>query len=105
MRVRSRRRSVSSAPLSMAESFEPLYSAGEMRAVEQRYPGYPASIPELMERAGAAVAREAMLAFPAARSFACVCGGGSNGGDGRVAARILCEAGYVAEETTELDRY
>ena len=41
-----------------------------------------------MERAGAAVAREAMLAFPAARSFACVCGGGSNGGDGRVAARV-----------------
>jgi NAD(P)H-hydrate epimerase len=89
----------------MAEPFEPLYSAGEMRAVEERYPGYPDSIPELMERAGAAVAREAMLAFPAARSFACVCGGGSNGGDGRVAARILREAGHVAEETTELDRY
>ena len=89
----------------MAELFEPLYSAEEMRAAEERYPAYPDSIPELMERAGAAVAREAMLAFPGARSFACVCGGGSNGGDGRVAARILREAGHVADETTEPDGY
>jgi NAD(P)H-hydrate epimerase len=85
----------------MAEPFEPLYSTEEMRAAEERYPKYPESIPDLMERAGAAVAREAMLAFPAARSFACVCGGGSNGGDGRVAARILGEAGHMVEETTQ----
>jgi len=90
--------------------FEPLFDAAEMRAAEERYPRYPDSIPELMERAGTAVAREAMLAFPAARSFACVCGGGSNGGDGRVAARVLREAGHVADElavgTTEgLERY
>jgi len=89
----------------MAELFEPLYSAEEMRAAEERYPAYPESIPELMERAGTAVAREAMLAFPAARSFACVCGGGSNGDDGRVAARVLREAGHMVEETTEPDGY
>jgi hydroxyethylthiazole kinase-like uncharacterized protein yjeF len=90
----------------MSERFEPLYDAAEMRAAEERYPRYPDSIPELMERAGAAVAREAMLAFPAARSFACVCGGGSNGGDGRVAARVLREAGHAAEEVTDgLDAY
>lgn len=89
----------------MAEPFEPLYSAAEMRAAEERYPDYPDSTPELMERAGTAVAREAMLAFPAARSFACVCGGGSNGGDGRVAARVLRKAGHVADETTDLDGY
>ncbi len=90
----------------MAESYEPLYSAAEMRAAEERYPGYPATIPELMERAGTAVAREAMLAYPAARSFACVCGGGSNGGDGRVAARVLREAGHVADEIDDgLDGY
>jgi ADP-dependent NAD(P)H-hydrate dehydratase / NAD(P)H-hydrate epimerase len=88
------------------ERYQPLYSADEMRAAEERYPDYPDSIPELMERAGAAVAGEAMLAFPAARSFACVCGGGSNGGDGRVAARLLRAAGHVADETDEnLDRY
>ncbi len=89
----------------MAEPFEPLYTAAEMKAAEEQYPDYPASIPELMERAGAAVAREAMTAYPAARSFACVCGGGSNGGDGRVAARILMEAGHVAEETSEPGGY
>jgi len=86
--------------------YEPLYTAAEMRAAEERYPRYPESVPELMERAGAAVAREAMLAFPAARRFACVCGGGSNGGDGRVAARVLREAGLEAEETTtDLDGF
>ena len=90
----------------MAEPFEPLYSADEMRAAEARYPGYPETIPELMERAGVAVAREAMLAFPAATTFACVCGGGSNGGDGRVAARVLRESGHVADETDDdLERY
>ena len=34
-----------------------------------------------MERAGAAVAYEAMLMFPFARRFAVVCGSGSNGGE------------------------
>ena len=82
----------------LARGLEPLYTASEMRAAEERYPGYPASIPELMERAGAAVVLEARLAFPEARRFACVCGGGSNGGDGRVAARILREAGHQADE-------
>jgi ADP-dependent NAD(P)H-hydrate dehydratase / NAD(P)H-hydrate epimerase len=89
----------------MAEPYEPLYSAAEMRAAEERYPGFPGSTPELMERAGMAVAREAMLAFPAARSFACLCGGGSNGGDGRVAARVLRDAGHVADETNDVDGY
>lgn len=84
---------------------ELLYTAAEMRAAEERYPRYPDSIPELMERAGAAVAHEAMRAFPDARRFACVCGGGSNGGDGRVAARVLREAGHEADETTDLEGY
>ena len=78
---------------------EPLYTAAEMKEAEQRYPGYPESAPELMERAGAAVAREALAAFPEAQSFAVVCGGGANGGDGRIAARILREAGRDAVET------
>jgi NAD(P)H-hydrate epimerase len=83
----------------MPEHYQPLYTAADMRVAEERYPNYPDSIPELMERAGSAVAREAMQAFPEARRFACVCGGGSNGGDGRVAARVLREAGLVADET------
>ena len=81
---------------------EPLYSADEMRAVEARYPGYPGTADELMERAAAAVAAEALRAFPDARRFAVVCGKGANGGDGRIAARLLREAGRDAEETNDL---
>jgi ADP-dependent NAD(P)H-hydrate dehydratase / NAD(P)H-hydrate epimerase len=79
--------------------FEPLCTAAEMRAAEEAYPGYPDTVPELMERAGTAVAFEAMRVFPYARRFAVVCGGGSNGGDGRVAARVLRDAGREAVET------
>src|SRR5438105_15657914 len=75
---------------------DPLYAAAEMRAAEERYPGYPRTAPELMERAGRAVAEEALRRFPEARSFVAVCGGGSNGGDGRIAARVLQEAGRDA---------
>ncbi len=69
---------------------EPLYTASEMRAAEERYPG---TVEDLMERAGQAVARHALEDFGDAQSFTVVCGGGSNGGDGRVAARLLEEAG------------
>ena len=80
---------------------EPLYTAAEMRAAEERYPGYPGSAGELMERAGAAVAAEVLRAFPEARRIAAVCGGGANGGDGRIAARILREAGRDVVETDD----
>jgi len=58
-----------------------------------------------MERAGVAVAREALRTFPAARRFAVVCGGGSNGGDGRIAARVLRDAGREAAETDAPEGY
>jgi NAD(P)H-hydrate epimerase len=80
---------------------EPLYAAAEMRVAEERYPGYPGSAGELMERAGAAVAAEVLRAFPDARRVAAVCGGGANGGDGRIAARILREAGREVVETDD----
>jgi NAD(P)H-hydrate epimerase len=67
---------------------EPLYTAREMRAAEQGH-----NVDELMERAGRAVAEEAMRRFPRARTFELVAGGGANGGDGRIAARVLQEAG------------
>jgi NAD(P)H-hydrate epimerase len=78
---------------------EPLYTAAEMRAAEERYPGYPDTAGELMDRAGRAVADEALRRFPDARRFFALCGKGANGGDGRIAARILAEAGL--EETDE----
>jgi len=80
---------------------EPLYTAAEMRAAEERYPGYPGSAGELMERAGDAVAAEVLRAFPEARRIAAVCGGGANGGDGRIAARILRESGRDVVETAD----
>ncbi len=87
------------------EPYEPVYSAAEMQAAEASYPGFPATAPELMERAGVAVARETLRTFPAARRFAVVCGGGSNGGDGRIAARVLREAGREAVETDSPEGY
>nr|MDQ4029404.1 NAD(P)H-hydrate epimerase [Actinomycetota bacterium] len=75
---------------------EPLYTASEMKAAEAGH-----DVETLMERAGRAVAAAALDRFPDARRFACVCGRGANGGDGRIAARVLREAGREAEETEE----
>ncbi len=66
--------------------FEPLYTAEEMRAAEAGH-----DVEAMMERAGRAVAEQA-LATGAGRITA-VCGSGSNGGDGRIAARILEQSG------------
>lgn len=48
---------------------------------------------ELMERAGAAVARAAGRMAPTGARILVLCGSGDNGGDGFVAARILAEQG------------
>lgn len=80
---------------------EPLFTAAEMRAAEERYPGFPDTAAELMERAGRAVAVELLRAYPDARRVAAVCGGGANGGDGRIALRVLREAGIDAVETDD----
>ncbi len=50
----------------------------------------------LMERAGTALANEAVRLAPTGKIL-CVCGGGNNGGDGFVCARILRERGREAE--------
>jgi ADP-dependent NAD(P)H-hydrate dehydratase / NAD(P)H-hydrate epimerase len=69
--------------------FEPLYTAAEMQAAEAGH-----DVEQLMERAGRAVADEVLARFPAARTFAAVCGGGANGGDGRIASELLRTAGW-----------
>jgi NAD(P)H-hydrate epimerase len=73
--------------------FEPLYTADEMRAAEQGH-----DVEAMMERAGRAVADAVLRRFPEARRVTAVCGKGANGGDGRIALRILGENGLETAE-------
>jgi ADP-dependent NAD(P)H-hydrate dehydratase / NAD(P)H-hydrate epimerase len=66
----------------------PLLTAEETRVAEAAHPG---SLDELMERAGTAVAELVLRSFPGRVTV--VCGKGKNGGDGKVCARVLLDAG------------
>src|SRR5689334_4574787 len=77
---------------------EPLYTAAEMKAAEAGH-----DVPTLMERAGRAVAEEVLRRWPDAPAFGAVCGGGANGGDGRIALEVLRAAGREAAEGTAGD--
>jgi len=74
----------------------PLYTAEEMRAAEAGH-----DVDEMMERAGRAVADAVVAHYPDARKICAVCGKGANGGDGRIALRLLDQAGR--ETSDELD--
>jgi ADP-dependent NAD(P)H-hydrate dehydratase / NAD(P)H-hydrate epimerase len=76
--------------------FSPLYTAAEMRAAEQGH-----DVEAMMERAGRAVADAILRRYPDARRIGAVCGQGANGGDGRIALRLLTDAGRETSE--ELD--
>ena len=78
--------------------FDPLYTAEEMRAAEEGH-----DVEALMERAGHAVADAALRRYPDARKVAGVCGKGANGGDGRIALRLLAEAGRDTSEELSAD--
>lgn len=71
----------------------PIVTAAAMRAAEEAV--FASGIPqaELMERAGAAVAREASR-FAMGRPVLVLAGPGNNGGDAWVAARILRDRGH-----------
>jgi len=77
---------------------DPLYTAEEMRRAEAGH-----DVDAMMERAGRAVAEEALRRFPDAALFGAVCGRGANGGDARIALEALRAAGRKAEETLDAD--
>ena len=76
--------------------FDPLYTAEEMKRAEAGH-----DVDELMARAGRAVAEEARRRFPDAVRFVAVCGGGANGGDGRIALEVLESAAKIARSSDE----
>ena len=71
-----------------------LWSVAQIRAIDAfaigalRIPGY-----ELMRRAAAASLRELRQRWPSARALCVLCGGGNNGGDGYVLARLAQHEG------------
>ncbi|MEO5810277.1 MAG: NAD(P)H-hydrate epimerase, partial [Sphingomicrobium sp.] len=71
----------------------PILTATAMRAAEQAAINGGTPVEMLMERAGAALA-EAVRRYTGPRETLILCGPGNNGGDGRVAARHLAEAGF-----------
>jgi len=72
---------------------QPIVTAARMRAAEEAVFAGGMSQAALMERAGAAVAREAAR-FAMGRAVLVLAGPGNNGGDAWVAARLLRERGH-----------
>ena len=81
-----------------------LYRAAQVReldriAIQERgIPGYT-----LMNRAGDAAFQRLRLRWPNARRIAVICGGGNNGGDGYVVARLARQAGLEVQVLTLAD--
>ena len=75
------------------------YSNVQMRAADDRAIASGVSTLTLMERAGKKLARKVRETMQeiGSRDALFVCGGGNNGGDGFVAARLLAEAGEYVE--------
>jgi NAD(P)H-hydrate epimerase len=81
-----------------------LYTAAQLRALD-RHAIETGHIPALtlMNRAGAAALRALRVAWPTAHRIVVVCGGGNNGGDGYVLARLARAAGLDATVATASD--
>ena len=81
-----------------------LYTAAQVRALD-RHAIEAGHIPALtlMNRAGAAALRALRVAWPTAHRVVVVCGGGNNGGDGYVLARLGRAAGLEVSVATVSD--
>jgi NAD(P)H-hydrate epimerase len=74
-----------------------LYTAEQVRRLDRcAIEGHGIPGMELMERAGRAAFEAAHEAFPGARDWLVLCGGGNNGGDGYIVARLARDAGLSA---------
>ncbi|MEO5494887.1 MAG: NAD(P)H-hydrate dehydratase [Sphingomonas sp.] len=73
---------------------QPILTAAQMRAAEERAIAAGSSVEQLMERAGAGVA-EAVRRLAGGSPALVLCGPGNNGGDGYVAARVLAANGVA----------
>ncbi|MCW8917740.1 MAG: NAD(P)H-hydrate dehydratase [Gammaproteobacteria bacterium] len=75
-----------------------LYRAAQLRELDRlAIDYYGISGNTLMGAAGQALFDEIRRSFPRARSLAFLCGGGNNGGDGYVTARLARQAGFTVE--------
>ncbi|WP_454280911.1 NAD(P)H-hydrate dehydratase [Sphingomonas sp. Marseille-Q8236] len=72
----------------------PILTAAQMRAAEGQAIADGSSEAELMDRAGAGIARE-VARLAGGRELLILCGPGNNGGDGYIAATLLREQGLT----------
>lgn len=80
----------------------PLFDVAASRRIEARALAHS---PDLMERAGLAVAKLALAVRAGTGPVWVVCGPGNNGGDGHVAARRLAEHGVAVHVSHETPRH
>ncbi len=72
-----------------------MYTAEQVRRLDKcAIEGHGIPGMDLMERAGKSAFDTACQAFPEARRWLVFCGGGNNGGDGYIVARLAREAGF-----------
>jgi NAD(P)H-hydrate epimerase len=78
----------------MIEQADRLYTAKQVRRLDKcAIEGHGIPGIDLMERAGRCVFDAAQQAYPDAGKLLVLCGGGNNGGDGYIVARLAIEAG------------
>ncbi|WP_235531994.1 NAD(P)H-hydrate dehydratase [Pelomonas sp. Root1237] len=89
-------------PVLPTTSTLPLFDVAASRRIEARALAHS---PDLMERAGLAVAKLALALRRGAGPVWVVCGPGNNGGDGHVAARRLAEVGVPTHVSHDAPQY
>ena len=74
-----------------------MYTAEQVRRLDKcAIEGHAIAGIDLMERAGRSTFDAARMTFPGARKYLVFCGGGNNGGDGYIVARLALLAGLEA---------